>query len=148
MAEKVLTTGATGKYAGLVVPATRRRGLDVRAMVHDQAKADVAVRNGASETVQADLADPASLRAALDGVDGVFLITPAFHPDATAMGLNMVEAAVAAGVGRLVYNGVYHPSLSLLNHAGTRPIEEAISPTASRRCSRTTTGAASTAATA
>jgi uncharacterized protein YbjT (DUF2867 family) len=123
---KVLATGATGAYAGLVVPALVRRGVEVRAMVHDPTKADTARRHGASETVPADLADPVSLKNALDGVDGVFLITPAFHPDAVQLGLNMVEAAVAAGVSKIVYNGVYHPSLSLLNHATTRPVEEAL----------------------
>jgi len=76
--------------------------------------------------VDADLRDPASLRAALDGADGVFLITPAFAPDATEMGLNLVAAAQAAGVRKIVYNGVYHPSLGLANHASTRPIEAAL----------------------
>jgi uncharacterized protein YbjT (DUF2867 family) len=56
----------------------------------------------------------------------VFLITPAFAPDATAMGLNLVAAAQAAGVGKVVYNGVYHPSLGLVNHASTRPVEAAL----------------------
>jgi uncharacterized protein YbjT (DUF2867 family) len=123
---KVLATGATGAYAGLVVPALVRHGLEVRAMVHDPTKADAARRHGAAETVPADLGDPVSLKNALDGVDGVFLITPAFHPDAVQLGLNMVDAAVAAGISKIVYNGVYHPSLSLLNHATTRPVEEAL----------------------
>jgi len=123
---KVLATGSTGKFAGLIVPALRQRGVEVRAMVYDPSKADVALHNGASETVQGDLADPASLEAALRGVDGAFLITPAFHPDATRLGLNMVAAAVSAGIAKLVYNGVNHPSLRLVNHASTRPIEEAL----------------------
>jgi uncharacterized protein YbjT (DUF2867 family) len=123
---KVLATGATGSYAGLVVPALAARGIEVRAVVHDPAKADVARANGAAETVQADLADRASLDAALKGVDGAFLITPAFAPDATQLGLNMVGAAVEAGLGKLVYSGVYHPSLPLDNHASTRPIEAAV----------------------
>jgi uncharacterized protein YbjT (DUF2867 family) len=123
---KVLATGATGTYAGLVVPALVHRGIQVRAIVHDPAKADIARAHGASETVQADLADPASLDRALDGVDGVFLITPAFHPQAAQLGLNMVRAAQAAAVSKIVYNGVYHPSLGLVNHATTRPVEEAL----------------------
>lgn len=123
---KILATGATGQFAALVVPALVERGVEVRAMVHDPAKADIARRNGAAETVHADLADRASLEQALDGVDGAFLITPAFHPDATQLGLNMVRAAAAAGIDKLVYNGVYHPSLSLINHSGTHPVQEAI----------------------
>ena len=123
---KVLATGATGKFAGLVVPALVSHGIDVRAVVHDPDKKHIPLERGAVETVDADLRDPASLRAALDGADGVFLITPAFAPDATEMGLNLVAAAQAAGVRKIVYNGVYHPSLGLANHASTRPIEAAL----------------------
>ena len=53
---------------------------------------------GADEVAVGDLRDPASVRAALDGVDGVFLIIPAFAPD-TALGTGIVAAAQAAGVG-------------------------------------------------
>lgn len=120
---KVLATGATGAFAGLVVPALVRSGLTVRAAVHN---ADNARGLGVQETVPFDLSNPASVRAALDGVDGAFLITPAFAPDATRWGLEFVEAAQRAGVRKLVYSGVYHPSLPLENHASTRPIETAL----------------------
>lgn len=127
---KVLATGATGQYAHHVVTALVAQGIDVRGVVHDPAKAEQARAAGATETMQVDLAnDDANdngVAEALRGVDGVFLITPAFHPDATAMALNVVAAAVDADVEKLVYNGVYHPSLNLPNHAGTRPVEEAL----------------------
>jgi uncharacterized protein YbjT (DUF2867 family) len=123
---KVLATGATGQFAGHVVTALVERGIEVRAVVHDPHKADIARSYGAIETIWADLTDRASLDTALDGVDGAFLITPAFHPQATQLGLTFVEAAVAARVGKVVYNGVYHPSLALVNHASTRPIEAAL----------------------
>lgn len=35
---KVLTVGATGKYASLVVPELRQRGVTVRALVRDESK--------------------------------------------------------------------------------------------------------------
>jgi uncharacterized protein YbjT (DUF2867 family) len=101
-------------------------GHHVRAVVHDPAKAGIPLGLGAKETVQADLRNPASLDAALDGVDGAFLITPAFAPDATELGLALVEAAQRSGVRKLVYSGVYHPSLALENHASTLPIEAAL----------------------
>lgn len=123
---KILATGATGWVAHLVVPALVRAGHEVRAVVHDASKADIPRSLGAQETVQADLRDAASLDAALDGVDGAFLITPAFAPDATELGLALVEAAQRAGVRKLVYSGVYHPSLALENHASTLPIEAAL----------------------
>jgi uncharacterized protein YbjT (DUF2867 family) len=123
---KVLATGATGWVAQHVVSALVRAGHDVRAVVHDPAKAGIPLGLGAKETVQADLRNPASLDAALDGVDGAFLITPAFAPDATELGLALVEAAQRSRVRKLVYSGVYHPSLALENHASTLPIEAAL----------------------
>lgn len=48
---KVLAIGATGQYAGLVVLALASRGLAVRALVHDPAKAGRVRDLGADETV-------------------------------------------------------------------------------------------------
>src|ERR1700761_2167710 len=123
---RVLAIGATGQYAGLVVPALAASGVQVRALVHDPGKREQVLRAGADEAVPGDLRDPGSLRAALDGVDGVYLIIPAFAPDTAGLGTGVVAAARAAGVGRIVFSGVYHPSLSLVNHAATRPVEEAV----------------------
>jgi uncharacterized protein YbjT (DUF2867 family) len=123
---RVLAIGATGQFAGLVVPALVAKGIGVRALVHDPAKQDQVKEAGADQAVAGDLRDPASIRAALDGVDGVFLILPAFAPDTVELGTGVVAAAQAAGVRRIVFSGVYHPSLSLVNHAGTRPVEEAV----------------------
>jgi uncharacterized protein YbjT (DUF2867 family) len=123
---RVLAIGATGQYAGLVVPALAGRGVRVRALVHDPAKKDQVLAAGADEAVPGDLRDPGTLGSALDGVDGVYLIIPAFAPDTAEIGTGVVAAARAAGVRRIVFSGVYHPSLSLVNHAATRPVEEAV----------------------
>ena len=123
---RVLAIGATGQFAGLVVPALVAQGVQVRALVHDRARADRARELGADEAVPGDLRDRASIDAALTGVDGVFHVTPAFAPDSAELGITMVQAATAAGVARFVFSGVYHPSLSLGNHASMRPIEEAL----------------------
>lgn len=56
----------------------------------------------------------------------MFHVTPAFAPDSAALGIGMVSAAATAGVQRFVFSGVYHPSLSLVNHASMRPVEEAL----------------------
>jgi uncharacterized protein YbjT (DUF2867 family) len=123
---RVLAIGATGQFAGLVVPALVAKDVKVRALVHDPAKQDKVRGAGADEIAVGDLRDPAAVRAALDGVDGVFLIIPAFAADTVELGTGVVAAAEAAGVRRVVFSGVYHPSLSLVNHAATRPIEEAL----------------------
>jgi uncharacterized protein YbjT (DUF2867 family) len=39
---KVLKIGATGKYAGLVVPELKQRGATVRALVRDESKSGAA----------------------------------------------------------------------------------------------------------
>ncbi|MCI3273536.1 SDR family oxidoreductase [Streptomyces cylindrosporus] len=124
---KALMVGATGRNAGAVLPELVARGVTARALVRDAARADVALRRGAAETVVGDLADPDSLPPAVDGVDGVFHIGPAFAPDEAAMGVAMVEAARTAGVRKFVFSGVIHPSISALgNHTTKLAVEEAL----------------------
>lgn len=67
--------GATGKVGGAAVHELRRRGLPVRAIVRDAAKAGRLVEAGC-EIAVADLHDAAAVRAALAGVDGVHIILP------------------------------------------------------------------------
>ena len=122
---KILMIGATGKFAGLVLPQLKRRSLGVTALVRDENKGKEALKNGADEFVIGDIYDPASLKKATKGMDGVFHIVPAFNREVEA-GLNMVEAAEEAGVKKFVFSSVYHPSLSLANHADKRPTEEAL----------------------
>lgn len=123
---RVLMVGATGAYAGMVLPELVRRGVEVRALVQDGAKSAQVLAAGAAQIAIGDLNDPASLRTAADGVDGVFHIGPAFAAGEADMGLAMVAAAKAAGVGKFCFSGVYHPSLSLANHVSKRAVEEAV----------------------
>lgn len=124
---KVLVVGATGKFAGLVVPELKKRGIAVRALLRDRRHEEAALARGADETVLGNLENPTSLLNAAKGVDGVFHINPAFAPREFDMGIAMVEAARAAGVRRFVFSGVIHPSiLSLNNHAAKLPVEEVL----------------------
>jgi len=122
---KVLMIGATGQFAGLVVPELKKKGVTIYALVQDAANADLARKKGADETVIGNLKNEESLRKAAIGMDGVFHINPAFLNE-VKNGLNMVNAANAAGVKKFVFSSVYHPSLSLANHANKRPAEEAL----------------------
>ncbi len=124
---KILMVGADGKYAGLVMPELIKRGATVRALLRDEKKSDSVRQRGAAEVAIGDLSDPASLRAAAAGVDGVFHINPAFAPDEADLGVAMVEAAIAAGVRKFTFSSVIHPSISKMrNHALKRPVEEAL----------------------
>jgi uncharacterized protein YbjT (DUF2867 family) len=124
---KVLSVGGNGRLAGMVVPELAKRGVHVRAMVRNDMDAKVASRNGAAETVVADLRDPASLAVAASGMDGVFHIGPAFAADEAQMGVNMVTAAKNAGVRKFVFSAVIHPTnTNLENHASKIPVESAL----------------------
>lgn len=124
---KVLTLGAAGESAGLVTRALAARGVEVRGLVRSAERAQQARLNGAVETVVADLGDRAALIRALQGTDAVFHVVPAFLPDEAAAGPVLVDAAVRAGVRRIVFSSVYHPSLmDLSNHRDKQPVEQAI----------------------
>ena len=124
---RVLMVGATGKYAGLVLPELKKRGVVVRALVRDQKSADRARQQGADEVARGDLQEPESLRLAAAGVNGVFHINPAFAADEASLGVSMVEAARRAGVSKFVFSGVIHPSIiRMSNHAAKQPVEAAM----------------------
>ncbi len=124
---KILAVGATGRYAGLVIPELKKRGMVVRALIRDRRQESLARERGADEIAVGDLQDGSRLREALREVDGVFHIGPAFAQDEIDMGITMVDAAQSAGVRKFVFSGVIHPSLlALTNHAAKIPVEEAL----------------------
>ena len=126
-ANLILCVGASGRFAGLVVPELARRGARVRGLVHKEAERVAALQNGAAEVAIGDLTDRAAIEAALQGVSGVFYIAPAFLPDEAQVGQQFVEMAQRAGARRFVFSSVIHPTLSALsNHAAKAPIEEAL----------------------
>ena len=74
----ILTVGAAGKFAGLVVPALADRGVKVRGLVRDGSQGAAVQKLGATEIAIGDLRDGASLDAALKGVDAVFICCASF----------------------------------------------------------------------
>jgi uncharacterized protein YbjT (DUF2867 family) len=93
----VLVTGATGTVGSNVVRELVDRGVSVRAFVRSPEKA----AGLAVEVAQGDFADAASLRAALQGVERMFLCcgnVPGQDTYETAA----IDAAADAGVRRLV----------------------------------------------
>ncbi|MER8235219.1 NAD(P)H-binding protein [Streptomyces sp. NPDC094049] len=68
---RILVTGATGRVGGAVVARLHAAGVPVRALVRREADLPEGV-----QAVRGDLGDPASLDAALEGVDSVFLVWP------------------------------------------------------------------------
>jgi uncharacterized protein YbjT (DUF2867 family) len=93
----ILVVGATGTVGRHVVPQLVDRGLPVRALVRNPA-ADLPAP---VDRVVADLAEPASLGPALDGVDAVYLAC-GNHPAQATWENALIDAAAAAGVRRIV----------------------------------------------
>jgi uncharacterized protein YbjT (DUF2867 family) len=66
-------------------------------------------------TAVADLLDPSSLRNAFNGAQVVFYNGPVLANEAQ-MGKNVVDAACAMDIEKLVYSSVLHPYISRLPH--------------------------------
>jgi uncharacterized protein YbjT (DUF2867 family) len=101
----ILVTGATGNVGAHVVRELQGRAADVRAFVRDPGAA--AQRLGDVELAPGDFDDPASLRRALAGVDGVFLCAADGHRK-VAHETAVIDAAAGAGVERIVKLSAMH----------------------------------------
>jgi uncharacterized protein YbjT (DUF2867 family) len=89
-----LVVGGTGTIGGEVLRQLSEADVPVRALVRSEARKDQ-LGGRADEVVVADLADPATLPQALEGVDGVFVATPG-APDQLRLESNLVEAVAAS----------------------------------------------------
>ncbi|GAA0344424.1 NmrA family NAD(P)-binding protein [Micropruina glycogenica] len=96
----ILITGATGTVGRSLVAELTAARMPVRVFVRDIDRARAALPDQVQFSV-GDFTDPASLRQAVRGVDQVFLAAPN-HPDQLAWESAVINAAVAAGVPRLV----------------------------------------------
>ena len=107
---KILVTGATGQQGGSVARSLLASGFRVRALTRDSSSAAaVSLGDAGMEVVAGSFADPASLRDALAGVDGAFLVTSPFEGGVAAEsehGIAFVEAAAATAIRHLVFSSV------------------------------------------
>lgn len=101
----ILVTGATGQLGRLVIDSLLERGAEpssIVAGVRDLTKAsDIAARGVRTAVVDYDRAD--TIAVALEGVDSVLLISGSEVGRRTAQHQAVIDAAKAAGVGKLVY---------------------------------------------
>ena len=98
--QKILVTGATGNVGSRVVEELRGRGVPVRAFVRDPGKA-AAMLGEDVELALGDFDDEGSIRAALDGVDGVFLAC-SNQPRQVEYETRVIDAAEEMGARRIV----------------------------------------------
>ncbi len=124
---KVLTVGASGPVAGLVIPELRSRDVHVRGLIHKADDEQRARDLGAQEVVVGELNDASAVSRALKEMDAVFYISPVTLKDEAEVGKQFIAAAKDTGVRRIVFSSVIHPILTELpNHAEKIPVEEAI----------------------
>lgn len=101
----ILVTAASGQLGRLVVDALLARGAEpadvIAAARRPAALADLAQRG--VRTVELDYTEPVGVAAAMAAVDAVLLISGNAPGARLAGHLNVIDAAVAAGVSRLVY---------------------------------------------
>jgi len=95
-------TGATGHVGGRVARLLSAAGVPQRLLVRDPARAPAL--DGAT-VVRAEYGDAAP--AALTGVDTLFMVSASESADRVDRHRAFVDAAVAAGVGRIVYLSFY-----------------------------------------
>jgi len=98
----LLVTGATGHVGRELVRELDARGAAFRVLVRDPARA--AGLPDRAERVIGDLDRPATLAAAMDGVERLFLLVPGIGIEHTE---HAVAAARAAGVRHVVYLSSY-----------------------------------------
>jgi uncharacterized protein YbjT (DUF2867 family) len=97
---KVLVTGATGNTGSGLVPALRKAGVDVRAFVRSEAKAQ-SLKDLGAEIVVGDLDRPETIAPAVDGVDKIFLLTWN-GPTQAQQAINVIQAAKKTGIPHVV----------------------------------------------
>jgi uncharacterized protein YbjT (DUF2867 family) len=106
----ILVVGATGTQGGAVARELLQRGFSVRGLSRnpnsDSARALIEL---GAVVVWGDYNDPASLTAALDGVDGIFAVTNSSvyeAPQEIEHGRNLISAAKQANIKHFVFTSV------------------------------------------
>ncbi|MGW5067322.1 NmrA/HSCARG family protein, partial [Streptomyces cyaneofuscatus] len=108
----ILVLGGTGNQGGATARELLSRGWSVRALVRDPDKPEAqALKELGAVLVRGDLEDVASLRAAAEGVYGVFSVQAlAYEPETLAAevrhGKAVADVAKEAGVTHFVYSSV------------------------------------------
>lgn len=96
----IAVTGATGQLGGRVARRLAAAGVPQRLLVRDPARAP---ELPGAQVATAGYAEADALKAALSGVDTLLLVSATETPGRVGLHTATVDAAVAAGVRRIVY---------------------------------------------
>jgi len=123
---RILVVGASGYIGGRLVPLLRARGHDLVLMSRDARP--LAARFPEATIVAADLLDPSTLPAALEGIEVAYYLAHSmaggergFADRDRQSARNFAQAAARAGVSRIVYlGGLGDDSADLSHHLASR----------------------------
>ena len=93
-------TGSTGRVGGLVARRLSELSVDHRLLVRDPARAPALP---GTHIAAADYGDAAGVRTALSGAHTVFMVSGAETPNRVQQHVTFIDAAIDAGVQRIVY---------------------------------------------
>ena len=116
----IAVTGATGAVGGRVARLLAERGVAQRLVVRDPARAPRAA--GAEVRAAPGYGDGDAMRAALEGAQTLFLVPAEESTERVEQHRTAVDAALAAGVGRIVYLSFLARGARLDVHARARPL--------------------------
>ncbi len=104
---KILVTGATGGLGSQTLDALldRAPASDIAALARDPQKLAELARRGV-DVRQVDYFDRASLEKAFDGIERLMFISTVMFTDVVEQHRNIIDAAAAAGVKRIVYSAI------------------------------------------
>ena len=112
----ILITGSSGKTGRALINALAKQKLKMRAMVRTHSQIDELKALGAHEGVVADLANPTEVASACADITQIYLICPNMHPNEIGLAQNIIAAAKAANVQRILYHSVLHPQTQKMPH--------------------------------
>lgn len=116
----ILVTSAAGRTGGMVARTLHGSGRAVRAFDRNPRLSSVP----AVERMSGNLLDKNDLRRACEGVESIIHTGP-MSADESTMGVWLIDAAKAAGVGHFVYHSVIHSQTEwLLNHQNKARVED------------------------
>jgi len=100
----IAVTGATGGLGGRVARRLAERGVGQRLVVRDPGRAP---ELAGAEVAAGSYDDPDGLRRAFEGTATLFMVSASEDPDRLRLHAGVVDAAVAAGVERVVYTSFF-----------------------------------------
>jgi uncharacterized protein YbjT (DUF2867 family) len=100
----IAVTGSTGGLGGRVARRLADRGARQRLVVRDPGRAPALA---GAEMATGSYDDPEGLRRAFEGAGTLFMVSASEDPDRRRLHANVVDAAVDAGVERIVYTSFF-----------------------------------------